>query len=86
MGADTVQAGDGGQSAAEGADRLRLRVGGIDLGDLRQPESEGPDAAEEVGDAAGADGLLAHEGGHGGLCLGRGLQEGARRQADQGLT
>ncbi len=51
---------------------------------LGQAQGEGPDAAEQVGDAAGAGKGVAYETSHGRLGLGRGLQEAARGQGDDG--
>jgi len=51
---------------------------------IEAAEAEGPDAAEEVGDAVRAVDGFDREGGHGGLGLRHGLQETAGRQGDDG--
>ena len=77
-----MQTGRGGQRPAQRPNGLGREIGGIDLGDLGQPEGEGADAAEEVGDADGAGRLAGHEGGHGGFGLRGGLEEGSGRHGD----
>src|SRR6478736_3719936 len=69
-----------GGGALERGHRGLVAVGGGDARLLGQPQGEGADAAEQIGDALGAADMRAHELGERRFACGGRLQEYARRQ------